>query len=274
MKSNCPWMWLCLGLLSACGGDDDDDSAAGACGLEDALEGTALDELGKLGSISVHEQPIDGGPVERFATGSFLDFSAYEANDAPTVQFDLVCSSIVGIPETITPPTRLLAPAATLTIDGQAAALEEVGDGQLRADALAAIDAGATVGLDVVGGDGATEFPSFAAELQAPAAPGNLSATRDSGGALIVKWDVASAEALEIELRVTGGEDNTRIRCIVADDGCLTITSAAVSWLTQSLDPVPMDLRVSATRSTQWTGPNDEIGFFKVERRRDVSYAP
>ena len=274
MRPICPWLLVFASLAIACGGDDDDDSGPDACGVETALPGTGLDEVSKLGSVSLQERPTEGGPIERFATGAFLDFSLFDADDAPTLNFDEVCSSVVGDQVIRTAPTRLQAPTASVSIDGSSVDFEQVGEGQILASGLGDMSSGDAVGLSVTGGDGAEDFPSFTAEVSAPAAPSSLTTERASDGALIVHWARASAEAIEIEIRTVDAVDDTRIRCVVADDGCLTVSTTAVSWLAQSIDPVPMNLRVAAVGTDEWVGPDSEIGFFKVERRRDTTYSP
>jgi len=268
-------LFLALAALAiGCGGGDDDYSGPDACGVETALPGTGLDELNKLGSISLQEKPTDDGPIERFTTAAFLDFSLFDADDAPTLNFDDVCSSVVGDQVVRTPPSRLQAPAATVAIDGNSVDFQEVGEGQILASDLRDMSGGAPVALEVTGGDAAEEFPSFTAEVAAPAAPSSVTTERATDGGLIVHWSRASADAIEIEIRTVDAVDDTRIRCVVADDGCLTVSTTAISWLAQSIDPVPMNLRVSAVGSDEWVGPNGEIGLLKVERRRDVTYSP
>lgn len=261
-------------LLCGCGGDDD-DSGVDVCGVEEPLPGTSLEELGKLASISVQEKEDDGGPIVRFATAAFFDFTNFDVDAPPTTNFDLVCSTVVG-EQVGDPPEALQSPeSATITVDSDAVDFVELDPGRMRADDLAALSRGSVVAVDVQGGDGEDEFPSFETEVESSDAPLELTSELQPTGELVLRWAPSGAEAVEVEIWVLDPEPIFHpIRCVVADDGCLTVSSDAAGFVFRGVEPAPLDIRVASVRSGQWDGPDGEVGFLKIERRRDIAFTP
>lgn len=272
-------VWLSLALVMGCGGDDDDDdSAAGVCGTEEALPGTVLEDVGKIASIAFQEREDNGTPMARVANASFFDFTDFDADAPPTVAFepDFVCSAVVGIQVVRVEPTVLQTPdGATITVGSETLDLAEVAPGSMQVDDLPEIAAGTVVSVSVVGSDGDDQFPSFGAEAAASDAPSDLTAEVLPSGEIALHWAPTGAEAVEVELWVTNPEpDFHPVRCVVVDDGCLTVPSRAAEHLFLGVVPIPLNIRVSSVQSAQWDGPDGEVGFFKIERRRDIAYTP
>jgi hypothetical protein len=268
---------MSLALITGCGGgDDDDDASAGACGAEEALPGTLLEDVGKLASIAFQEREDNGTPMARVANASFFDLTDFDADAAPTIAFDLVCSAVVGDQVVRVPPAVLQSPeGATIAVGSETVELAEVAEGRMQVDDLPEIASGTVVSVSVVGREGADQFPSFETEAEASNAPTDLTSEVLPSGQIVLHWAPSEAEAVEVELWVTNAEpDFHPVRCVVLDDGCLTVTSEAATHLFLGVEPIPLDIRVSSVRSAQWDGPDGEVGFFKIERRRDVAYAP
>lgn len=279
MRSSCAVlaMWACGVIpLSGCGGDDDDDGAPDACGTEEPVPGTALEEVGKLASIALQERGDDDSPMARVANASFFDFTDFDADAAPTLNFDLVCSAVVGDQVVRVPMEVLQSPeGASITVGSETTDFAEQAPGRLQASDLPTIDAGTVVSVSVDGGDGDDEFPTFETEAEASGPPAGLTIEPLPSGQLQVQWEAGGAEAVEVELWVTNPEpDFHPVRCVVVDDGCLTVSAEAATHLFRGVEPIPLDLRVSSVRSAQWEGPGGEIGFFKIERRRDLAFEP
>jgi len=276
MRDLMPFTWIAVALASACSGGDDDDGAVDPCAPEDPLEGTGLEDIAKIARFNIQERPTVDGPTQRLATASFVDFSTYDGDSPPTNQFDLVCTQVTGLEVVRSEATTLEAPsAATLTVGGAPTEFTEVvvkgaPSGRMTASGFAELAQGTTVGVDVEGGDGEDEFPSFTAELEAPDAPTDLSVESGPAGSIRIRWHASGGDAVEVELRATDGDPgDAPVRCVVADDGCVTVNSIAIAPMLPALD-----VEATTVRFTQWDGPDGEIGFVKIERRRDTTYEP
>lgn len=278
MRSSCATcaLWACLAALAGCGGDDD-DAVDTACGVEVAVPGTSLEELGKLASISFQERQIPDGPIQRVANATFIDFTMFDADAAPTIAYDDVCSSVEGDQVVRVDPEILASPdSATITVGEDVIDFTEVATGRMQAEDLPAVAPGSPVAVSVVSGGGDDQFPSFDAEVDPSDAPSALSNEALPTGEMVLRWTPTGAEAIEVEYWVLDPNPETfhPLRCVVADDGCLTVNSAASLALFHDVVPTPLSIRVSAVRSAQWDGPDGEVGYFKVERRRDLAYEP
>ncbi|MBI2892031.1 MAG: hypothetical protein HYY06_00655 [Deltaproteobacteria bacterium] len=263
--------------LFGCGGDDEGNGEASACGLEEILEGTEFEDVGKLASISVHEDADACGGNDRCATGKFIDFTDFDGADPPALVWDGVCAGVNGLPvEGENDPVPLDTPEVDLVIDGEIVPVPQAGQGKVIAPTLEPFVDGGDMSLEVRGGDGEADFPSFTAELSVPRAPA-VTGLAMSGGAFVVRWEPASADAVMIEVNIVEAPDGYQpVRCVVKDDGCLTVPSGAILWVTQSTNALPLDVEVTTQVWAEWLGTADtpEIGFFEVKRTTTERFEP
>lgn len=86
---------------------------------------------------------------------------------------------------------------------------------------------------------------------------------------LVVHWIASGAEAVEVEVSTKDGRTSP-VRCMVPDDGCLTVNVSTIEALAGGPEGGPLRVRVSSVRSVEWHGPDGELGFLRLQRLREV----